>query len=268
MKKREFLIALYAIICVSVLISASYLLIYDSLDDMFDLHQVVSDKIEEYKYWYDDSDNDVGLHHSLPTLEDYGVDDEENDETHSVVVTENGDIISTSQDKSAEYGVYSTSCLDIDQYLDNNGELPDAWWYDEDFTTYYSQRWAYPMLVDCDYYSNAKLESRSDFSETYRSSNNITGHNVFITIYSGKDMYNIQEYYVLTNEDDGIRRFVTVDSRCGKTGVVVTYEEEHALNGTFYSFSVGNFSVFVHCVGCEPMPDEDISILIDNVMLY
>lgn len=184
-------------------------------------------------------------------------------------------------DKSEETGVNSTSCFDLDQYLDENGEAPDDWTYESKEGTEYSGRWAYPVVTPCRFFTDLELNDRTDREEWFSASDSETGVFLSMFIYSGLDLYNDTHSYVGETYDDPNMPVTTLKFTAktadGTTDVLeeraVSYiswddseEEEEYIMYSYY-FNVGNFSVCVCWDYDEPLSEDEVQLIVDNVSL-
>lgn len=182
-------------------------------------------------------------------------------------------------DKSEEYGIYSESCFDLDQYLDENGSLPMIYDQDDPILTTYSGRWAYPEVTQCDIFNNMLLKTKVDMYERFDFSDKL-GNDTTLTIDSGPSHYDIMKGHSDTPYelyDTKPVPMFTADTVDGTTDVLkrtmwidfggtMYYHNE-------YIFKIGNFSITVKCQETEDgedlieMTEEEIQEIIDNIRL-
>lgn len=193
------------------------------------------------------------------------------------------------EDKSDEYGVYSTSCFDLDQYLDENGELTDeitAGAYSEE----YSGRWAYPEFTPCEMLAGLTMNVKTDRMAAYDFAWNENYDAYRIIIYSGLADYN----FIKDCAADFANDEVTIDMGvptylCDVTTTSGTSEvyldpictlvegdngESVKSVGVSVEFHVGNFTVSVSCPettdlenAADQLKQEDIQMVADNIHL-
>lgn len=195
-------------------------------------------------------------------------------------------------DKSDEYGVYSTSCFDLDEFLDDNGELPGSGdWENTDWDTY-TGRWAYPEITPCQFFDELTLSERSDKSEVYW----VDGFTMFIS--SGLWVWNwkledsmdphFAEYeacprHLFTAQTaDGETDVLVITDSFKSSGLYAEGEEynEDEVEWTEYKyntyvFHIGNFTVELMCDSGEwsetgeafDLSEDDIQLIIDNIHL-
>lgn len=192
-------------------------------------------------------------------------------------------------DKSDEYGVYSTSCFDLDEFLNNKGELPGTEDVDNTDWDTYTGRWAYPKLTPCKLFDELTISKRSDKEEV------LWAHGFTITISSGLYMWNWQvkdskdPFYAELEESPKL--MFTAQTVDGETDVLkyfmeygsYSYDEEGNYNEedeiwyrcNEYIFHIGNFAVHILCDSGEwsetgeavELSEEDIQLIIDNIHL-
>ncbi len=162
-------------------------------------------------------------------------------------------------DKSEEYGINSTSCYDLNQYLDEDGNLPIEWLDDPETGMYYSGRWAYPELMDCRFYTDVHLTERTDRCEVLYASDSKTDSNVNITIFSGLSAYSTD----VKLSEFGRGEVLEIPTESGIVNVMLS----DSYDGMVYSFPIGNFSINVHWCNDERLTEEELIILIDNIIL-
>lgn len=193
-----------------------------------------------------------------------------------------------SADKSEEYGVNSISCYDLDQYLDENGNLQPDIASAENFYFEYSGRWAYPEITPCRFFGELVLTSRTDSSSEYMSVDSETGDQFSFSVYSGKDLYNgavgnigydfgddstfIEKAFTIQTVDgeaDVTREYreIMMLKDKGENGEALETPEEVIYNFSSYTFVIGNFSVsLAPNVGTE-LTQEEVQLIADNIRL-
>lgn len=193
------------------------------------------------------------------------------------------------EDKSDEYGVYSTSCFDLDQYLDENGELTDeitAGAYSEE----YSGRWAYPEFTPCEMLEGLTMNVKTDRMAAYDFAWNENDDAYRIIIYSGLADYNFVKDYAADYANDevtidmGIPTYLCDVTTTGGTSEVYLDPISTFLEGdngelvksvcVIVEFHVGNFTVSVSCPettdlenAADQLKQEDIQMIADNIHL-
>ena len=178
------------------------------------------------------------------------------------------------QDKSEEYGVNSISCYDLDQYLDENGDLQADISSDESYYEEYSGRWAYPEITPCRFFGELTMTSRVDQSSSYTAVDSETGEKLSFIILSGKYMYNGARDQVGHEFESGqINRYdipFAIQNVDGEQDVInecmeMTLESDEVFRINSYYFAVGNFTVIVQS-GTE-LTQEDVQLIADNISL-
>lgn len=190
------------------------------------------------------------------------------------------------QDRSDDYGVYSTSCYDLDQYLDENNEATDSEIWGDKALEEYSGRWIYPELTPCKFFNELFLSSRTDLCERYRCKDE-SGINISILVSSGLGQY----HYSVGLLDAGIEYpyeyMFTAQTTTGETDVIhrcysagggtcTVYDgdgnvieegedEEYMVNA--YSFNVGNFSIDMYYDNEKTLTEEEVQLIIDNIRI-
>ncbi len=194
------------------------------------------------------------------------------------------DEVVRSQDKSDAYGVYSISCYDLDQYLDEEGYMQSDIASTDTFYYEYTGRWAYPKITPCRFFGELVLTSRTDFSSDYRSTDTETGKGLSFNICSGKDYYNSMKQG--TGSDAEVSEMVfTIQTMVGSSDVMHEYREIMLLsdkdeNGEaldtleevvygfdVYCFDVGNFTVTLQPDAGTKLTQEDVQLIADNIRL-
>lgn len=203
-------------------------------------------------------------------------------------------------DKSEEYGVYSQSCYDIDELLNDKGEIAEAWDYESDEYSYYTGRFAYPEITPCSLFNQVTIDGRTDYMMSLYAVGEDRSKTYSIYIYSGLRYYNNELSYVgismgLTGVSPTENMF-TAETCDGQTDVLVTkhesvttiswgevvddegnviYEEnsdepqEYHTVTYNYAFHVGNFSVSLMYTDNEGdgLTQEEIQEIIDSIRL-
>ncbi len=107
-----------------------------------------------------------------------------------------------SQDKSAEYGVNSTSSYDVAQFLDDLGRT--EWYGDTESEEYnfYTGRFAYPEVSACSLFDNISLSYRTDDGEVLQVTNTETGELNTIMIDAGTFSYSMFKEVVGVGAED------------------------------------------------------------------
>lgn len=201
------------------------------------------------------------------------------------------------QDKSADYGVYSTSCFDVDQFIGEDGMRTAEWDFESKEYSEYSGRFAYPKVTECRFTTDAKIDSRTDVEEEIFTTDSVTGNSLQIYFSVGRDDYDtyshkinwsddpnvgladiigtvktgeeyselIHFYRVVTGTlfDDGL--YYVGDGRFIKG--VEGDTEELMMNVHHYVYTLGNFTVDVLFEGEEGLTLEDIQLIADNIHL-
>ena len=193
------------------------------------------------------------------------------------------------EDKSDDYGVHSISSYDIDQYIDEDGNLKSDISSGESFYYEYSGRWAYPKITPCRFFGELTLTSRIDASSMYSSVDLETGATLSFNISSGKDVYNSSEYQIGYEFEDGqpntYNRAFTIQTIDGEQDVISDYREimlleeedengekldtpEEVIHGFYsYYFTVGNFTVVLQPEVKTELTQEDVQLIADNIRL-
>lgn len=183
-------------------------------------------------------------------------------------------------DKSDEYGIYSESCFDLDQYLDEEGNVPGYWNFDSDESNYYTGRWAYPEIIQCNIFNDMCLFYKTDVFEKF-TFNDKSGNESNLAIASGIYGYNFDKELseMAQHVSDGrIPVFMfTAETMDGTTDVYSSVREYNDDTTSRYSveymFNIGNFSITVQCaetLGDEnpiEMTEEELQEIIDNIRL-
>lgn len=202
------------------------------------------------------------------------------------------------QDKSADYGVNSISCYDLDEFLDENGEVPEEWTgYDSKESNEYSGRWAYPEITPCRFFDDLTLISRTDCSSEYQSRDTETDAFIQMSVASGLGDYNLSQGGAGHDRSDSnvitSEIMFTAQTVTGETEVIHEHtehfltsggqgetdeednetekaqEETNVVEEMFvlhrYYFSVGSFSVTVSVSGGTQLSEDDIQLIIDNI---
>lgn len=189
-----------------------------------------------------------------------------------------------SQDKSDAYGVYSISCYDLDQYLDEEGYMQSDIASADNFYYEYTGRWAYPKITPCRFFGGLVLTSRTDFSSDYRSTDTETGNGLSFNICSGKDYYNSMKQGTGSDAEVSEMAF-TIQTMDGSSDVMHEYREIMLLNDKdengealdaleeviygfdVYCFAVGNFTVTLQPDAGTKLTQEDVQLIADNIRL-
>lgn len=193
-------------------------------------------------------------------------------------------------DKSDEYGVYSTSCFDLDEFLDEEGMLPGV--YETTDWDEYTGRWAYPEITPCKFFDGLRLTYRSDKYEmlVFDGNDTIFGFNMCIS--SGPESYNYWNQFANDPdyaEFDGYYKYMfTAQTSGGETEVLSMIDTSTVYEGTdvdfdssdgtdvietSYLFTVGNFTVDIapfwsyDVDNPNELSEEDLQLIIDNIHL-
>lgn len=159
------------------------------------------------------------------------------------------------QDRSADYGVYSTSCFDLDEFLDENGRIPVEWDYESDEYIYYSGRFAYDnelSLVGIDLGLEGLYPTELMFTaDTHDDTTDVLRKKHVITYTESSTRY---------DADGNVIEGTEADPEEVETSTRIVYE---------YNFNVGNFSVSVMYADNEGegLTQEEVQDLIDNIRL-
>lgn len=176
------------------------------------------------------------------------------------------------QDSSDTYGVYSKSSYDLDQYLDDNGNIPGYEDYESSIYNEYSGRWAYPKFTPCKFFKDLTIIERTDSSELLRSVDFDSDIAMSIFVYSGLNIYKGTLEAVSSNAFDDYEIMLTTETVDGETTVIYnvtrgTYtidgEESVEMVKNIYTFNVANFSVVIFTDA--QLTEEDVQIIIDNI---
>lgn len=202
------------------------------------------------------------------------------------------------QDKSDEYGVYSISCFDLDQFLDENGHISEDWDWESKEYVEYSGRFAYPKLTPCRFFDTLYLDDRTDHEESLYGVDSETGNGLSINIYTGLDFYDDMENmigYKSSSPNNGPYEYMfTAELPDGQTDVIAqwsiamvssssgNYEEDENGDLVFvedeegatteeyktyhYFYSLGHFSVSLLWSG-EELTQDEVQLIIDNIRL-
>lgn len=200
------------------------------------------------------------------------------------------------QDKSADYGVYSTSSFDLDQFLDENGETPEDWNWESKEYSEFSGRFAYPDITQCELMDSVRIYNRTDCSEGLSVESKDGTRYIGIVFSSGLDMYHSQKSYV--GDDWGgvvITAMFTAQTNEGETEVLhqtstvsessmyLADEDGNPIDedgnpidpnaiemneyiDNQYIFNIGNFTVWVYADKDE-LTEDEIQMIIDNISL-
>lgn len=188
-------------------------------------------------------------------------------------------------DKSDEYGIYSGSCFDLDQYLDEEGNVPGYWpsysdeegyVFDSDERNYYTGRWAYPEIIQCDIFNDMCLLYKTDVFEKF-TFNDKSGNESFLIIQSGIYGYNLDKDPEMAPLERKPVFMFTAETMDGTTDVyssVYEYNDDTTSRYSVeYMLNVGNFSITVQCAETlsdeDPieMTEEEIQEIIDSIRL-
>lgn len=168
-------------------------------------------------------------------------------------------------DRSAEYGIFSSSCQDLNQYLNDSGELIG---FTSEESEYYSGRWAYPIITKCTVFDNMILRDMSDRKIEYESVDDNGNVLYTLTIYSGLFEYNVD--VDLSDYEKSIVR-PRCEIKCGgeyvtvyKAGLKASSEEGYC--DQIYSFKIGYFTVEVAKRG-DWLSDDDLQVIASNIHL-
>lgn len=163
------------------------------------------------------------------------------------------------QDNSDEYGVYSTSCYDLEQYLDDEGSLPDAN-YDE-----YSGRWAYPVFTPCRFFTDLEITYRADAFEFLEGTDIETDTDIRITVTSGGHIEDNRTF----GSDAAPELMFTAQTTDGEIDVFHLMGQGTILRGEetydsyFYYFYIANFEISVNLE--YELDKEEVQLIIDNI---
>lgn len=174
------------------------------------------------------------------------------------------------QDKSEEYGVFSTSSKDADGFLKDDGTFDrHSLGKTGEICNYdYSGRFAYPEVKTSKRLQNLYLEYRSDISTGYVFDDDGENQGV-IGIYLGHD-----NYQLCSNSDahvDGVTdytEFATLKASDGQD--VLVYVRDTAAKNKFsvYYYKLGAFSVKVQRnMNDELYTPEELQEIMDNIVL-
>lgn len=174
------------------------------------------------------------------------------------------------QDKSADYGVYSTSSKDAEAFLREDGtfnyhalgETGKIGNYD------FTERFAYPKVKTSERLQNLYSEYQSDLSTHYTFSDGGEKQGI-ITLYLGHDNYML--CYDPSAHVDGVvdfTEFATLKTSDGED--VLVYVRDTAAKDKFsvYYYKLGAFSVKVQRnMNDELYTPEEFQEIMDNIIL-
>lgn len=204
------------------------------------------------------------------------------------------------QDKSAEYGVYSNSCEDVYQFLNEDGSCPWDYDYEQKEHTEYSGRFAYPVPVQGDFFKTAVVWLRTDADEFMVVTTDGDDNNYGISFHTGNStwQWNMDEYKKEQEEGDeyfssGTRSMpftVTVDDNVadviffhseneGYLGEVTADTEGNVFDAdgnpvepfmieirNNYYYTLGGFTVDI-AAGERELTQEELQMFVDNIKL-
>lgn len=183
-------------------------------------------------------------------------------------------------DKTDDYGVYSISCFDLDEFLDENSELPGSSEYENTDWDNYTGRWAYPVMSPCRFFNDLELSEKSDKEEVFYSNDSESDNHFVIVISSG--LYNYNWWNSIRQEDDYAWEAYegssfTVQTSEGESEVCAHVTSYGVDDGWYryhnYIYNLGNFSVEIMCGDYpedgEPLDlsPEDVQTIVDNIHL-
>ena len=178
------------------------------------------------------------------------------------------------KDKSDEYGVYSISSYDIQEFLDEDGVLIDGDDADNLIYSEYSGRWAYPKLVWCDLLQDAEVIDRTDSDEYILSHSENHDCNISTFIYGGLSLYNSSLHNAIYDGIDGIDLWrENVEYVDGYTDIIhvlssgaITDEagDTVELVSHSYIFKIADFSVMV-IAGRDELSESEVFELVDSI---
>lgn len=157
------------------------------------------------------------------------------------------------QDKAADYGINSTSCEDVWQFLDENNEI--AWEYDYESTEHneYSGRFAYPTLVQSNAVPNAIITQRTDAVQDVSAWVGDVEELYSIEFTGGYGAYNMYaqqaEFYAEGNATDAVNKYsfpFTVDTEEGTQEVVCQRMDIAFFDGYDGSVSVNDNGEYIN----------------------
>ena len=182
-------------------------------------------------------------------------------------------------DKSADYGVNSISCFDLDQYLDDAGYISTDVSGEDSFYYEYSGRWAYPVVTPCELFPELLLSSKTDASCDYMTPIVEGEKGLMFSIYSGLDLYDSMVLNVGVDNYNAGEEWIpanlfTVETSDGTSDVIHEYYEISLLDTdsepvgihTYY-FHVGNFTVAVSPDSDTEYDKDQIQMIADNIWL-
>lgn len=176
-------------------------------------------------------------------------------------------------DNSSEYGVYSTSCFDLEQYLDEDGCLPGFDDYEDKMYSEYSGRWAYPKITPCRFFTDMIMKERTDDCEFFTAVDEETGHDIALIIHSGYSYYNARVATMDSVYDWAPSFMFTAQTVDGETDVIAErFENNFTLEGEepnteiqyIYYFRLGSFSVSLYSSEYE-LSEDEVQLVIDNI---
>lgn len=171
------------------------------------------------------------------------------------------------QDKAADYGINSTSCEDVWQFLDENNEI--AWGYDYESKEQneYSGRFTYPTLVQSDAVPNAIITQRTDAVQYVNVWVGDGEESYSIKFTGGYGDYNMNvqqaEFYAESNITDAASKYsfpFTVDTEEGSQDVICWRMDIASFDGYDGSVSVNDDGKYVNEDGEVIEPTELMSI--------
>lgn len=159
-------------------------------------------------------------------------------------------------DNSDEYGVYSTSCYDLDQYLDDNGALQGWDDFESSIHTEYSGRWAYPVFTPCKFFTDLEIIYRDDALEI------LDGTDIHIEVNSG---YGYERHIV--GEKSAPELMFTAQTADGEIDVIHVIVDGSTYgwtnDGYYYFFKIASFEVKVRLD--HELDKEEVQLIIDNI---
>lgn len=185
-------------------------------------------------------------------------------------------------DNSEEYGVYSKSCFDLDQYLDEEGALPGVYdWDNKDWDTY-TGRWSYPEVTQSDIFKDMALTDKTDKYERYYFKDKSDNETVLFIDSGIRGYLNKVDSTEMAQYSDNPmlpQLMFTTETVDGSTDVVSIIKQYSFDDGETwqyrneYVFHVGNFTVTVQCAETQEdedpieLTEEEIQEIIDNIRL-
>lgn len=209
--------------------------------------------------------------------------------------------VAVTQDKTADYGINSTSCEDIWQFLDDNNEIAWVYDYESKEQNEYSGRFAYPTLVQSDAVPNAIITQRTDAVQYVSAWVGDGEESYSIEFTGGYGSYNMHvqqaEYYAESNITDAASKYsfpFTVDTEEGTQDVICWRMDFPSFDGYdgsvninedgeyvnkdeeviepielksiwSYLYKLGGFTVSIHPK--EEIPQEKMQSIVDSIVL-